>query len=97
MLLFRQLSHQENRLLSPQHGERAKKIDLTARNGYLSMRTITGDRLRLVLQPHAVCLSGFRNPRAPLKSYKNVSLKMNPTIKMDTSHNRLLVHFVIPL
>ena len=34
--------------------------------GYFSMRTITGDRLRLLLQPHVVCLSGFRNPRAPL-------------------------------
>ena len=34
------------------------------------MRTITDGRLRLVLQPHAVCLSGFRNPRVPLKSAK---------------------------
>ena len=66
MLLLRQPSHQETRLLSLQHGRRAKTIDLTARNGYFSMRTITGDRLRLLLQPHVVCLSGFRNPRAPL-------------------------------
>ena len=69
MLLLRQLSHQETRLLSLQHGRRAKTIDLTACNGYLRMRTITGDRLRLVLQPHAVSLSGFRNPQAPLKSF----------------------------
>ena len=66
MLLLRQLSHQETRLLSLQHGRRAKTIDLTTCNGYLRMRTITGDCLRLVLQPHAVSLSGFRNPRAPL-------------------------------
>ena len=32
------------------------------------MRTITGDHLRLLLQPHVVCLSGFRNPRAPLSA-----------------------------
>ena len=69
MLLFRQLSHQETRLLSLQHDRCVKTIDLTARNGYLSMRTITGDRLQLVLQPHAVWLSGFRNPRAPLSSF----------------------------
>ena len=30
------------------------------------MRTITGDRLWLLLQPHVVCLNGFRNPQAPL-------------------------------
>ena len=30
------------------------------------MRKITNGRLRLVLQPHAVYLSGFKNPRAPL-------------------------------
>ena len=66
MLLLKQPSHQETRLLSLQHGRRAKTIDLTARNGYFSMRTITGDRLRLLLQPHVVCLSGFRNLRAPL-------------------------------
>ena len=66
MLLLRQPSHQETRLLSLQHSRRAKTIDLTARNGYFSMRTITGDRLRLLLQPHVVCLNGFRNPRAPL-------------------------------
>ena len=35
------------------------------------MRTITGDRLRLLLQPHVVCLSGFRNPRAPLIAWAN--------------------------
>ena len=72
MLLLRQPSHQETRLLSLQHGRRAKTIGLTARNGYFSMRTITGDRLRLLLQPHVVCLSGFRNPRAPLsdKAYR---------------------------
>ena len=40
MLLLRQPSHQETRLLSLQHGRRAKTIDLTARNGYFSMRTI---------------------------------------------------------
>ena len=67
MLLLRQPSHQETRLLSLQHRRRAKTIDLTARKGYFSMRTITGDRLRLLLQPHVVCLNGFRNPRAPLK------------------------------
>ena len=70
MLLLRQPSHQETRLLSLQHGRRAKTIDLTARNGYFSMRTITGDRLRLLLQPHVVCLNGFRNPRAPLTQTK---------------------------
>ena len=69
MLLLRQLSHQETRLLSLQHGRRTKTIGLTACKGYLCMHTITGDRLRLVLQPHAVSLSGFRNPRAPLKSF----------------------------
>ena len=67
MLLLRQPSHQETRLLSLQHGRRAKTIDLTPRSGYFSMRTITGDRLQLLLQPHIVCLSGFRNPRAPLR------------------------------
>ena len=34
------------------------------------MRKITDGRLRLVLQPHAVYLSGFKNPRAPLKGTK---------------------------
>ena len=71
MLLLRQPSHQETRLLSLQHGQRAKTIDLTARNRYFSMRTITDDRLRLLLQPHVVCLSGFRNPRAPLNIKKD--------------------------
>ena len=67
MLLLRQLSHQETCLLSLWHGRRAKTIDLTVHYGYYSMCTITGDRLRLVLQPHTVCLSGFRNLQAPLK------------------------------
>ena len=62
MFLLRQLYHQETRLLSLRHGQRTKRIDLTACSGYYSMRTITDDRLQLVLQPHAVCLSGFRNP-----------------------------------
>ena len=66
MLLLRQFFHQETGLLSLWLGRRAKSIDLTTRNGYYGMRTITDDRLRLVLQPHAVCLSGFRNLRAPL-------------------------------
>ena len=79
MFLLRQLSHQETRLISLQHGRRAKTIDLTARNGYLSMRTITGDRLRLVLQPHVVCLSGFRNPRAPLNYIRYESDDMKAT------------------
>ena len=73
MLLLRQLSHQETRLLSLQHGRHAKTIDLTACNGYLRMRTITGNRLRLVLQPHTVSLSGFRNPQAPLTIFENPS------------------------
>ena len=71
MLLLRQPSHQETRLFSLQHGRRAKTIDLTARNRYFSMHTITGDRLWLLLQPYVVCLSGFRNPRAPLNKVKN--------------------------
>ena len=35
------------------------------------MRTITGGPLQLVyiLQPHVVCLSGFRNPRAPFTEH----------------------------
>ena len=37
------------------------------------MRTITGNRLRLVLQPHTVSLSGFRNPQAPLTIFENPS------------------------
>ena len=43
------------------------------------MRTITGDRLRLVLQPHVVCLSGFRNPRAPLNYIRYESDDMKAT------------------
>ena len=59
MLLLRQLSHQEIRLLSLQHVRCAKAIDLTVRYGYYGIRTITDDHLWLVLQLHAVCLSGF--------------------------------------
>ena len=86
MLLLRQPSHQETRLLSLQHGRRAKTIDLTARNGYFSMRTITADRLRLLLQPHVVCLSGFRNPRAPLNVYEQIILLLSKYLKIVYTH-----------
>ena len=45
------------------------------------MRTITGDRLRLVLQPHAVYLSGFRNPRAPLSMMRAEDGKLHSQLE----------------
>ena len=82
MLLLRQPSHQETRVLSLQHGRRAKTIDLTAHNGYFSMRTISGDCLRLLLQPYVVCLSGFRNPRAPLNVLLVCDTKLLISLRM---------------